>query len=136
VGFAEVGVGPHSAIAWVELHASFTLASQTFATTILLSHSADAVDVRPLLFWKYERHRVSLSLAGSSSLRRISANRSGTPSAMIPEYIPRNSWPIAAMTLGPSAGADLLWSSSLIAIGNALCALAHTGARAELRFLD
>jgi hypothetical protein len=83
---------------------------------------------------EYERHRVSLSLADSSSLRRISANRSGTPSAMIPEYIPRNSWPIAAMTFGPSAGADLLWSSSLIAIGNALCMHAHTERAPE--FLD
>jgi hypothetical protein len=85
---------------------------------------------------EYERHRVSLSLAASSSLRRISANHSGTPSAMIPEYIPRNSWPIAAMTFGRSAGADLLWSSSLIAIGNALCMHAHTERAAEPRFLD
>jgi hypothetical protein len=51
---------------------------------------------------------------------------------LISAYIRRNSWRIAVMTLGPSVGADLRWSSSLIAIRNALCAIA----RARARFLD
>ncbi len=61
-----------------------------------------------VLLAEYEGHRVSPSLLGSSSLRRISASRSGTPSAMISAYIRRNSRPIAAMVSGGSAGSDLL----------------------------
>jgi hypothetical protein len=48
------------------------------------------------------------SLLGSSSRRRISANRSGTPSAMMSICIRRSSRPIAAKTSGPSAGVGSL----------------------------
>jgi hypothetical protein len=44
------------------------------------------------------------SLLGSSSLRRTSAKRSGTPSATMSAYIRRSCRPIAAITSGPSVG--------------------------------
>ena len=60
----------------------------------------------PLLA-EHERHWVSPSVPDSSSLRRISPNRSGTPSAMMSAYIARSSRPITLMTSGPSVGGGL-----------------------------
>jgi hypothetical protein len=79
-----------------------------------------------VLLAEYEGHRVSPSLLGSSSLRRISASRSSTPSAMISAYIRRNSRPIAAMVLGGSTGSDLLSLLSLKRL-NALVGLRTLG---------
>jgi hypothetical protein len=67
-----------------------------------------------VLLAEHEDHRVSPSLLGSSSLRRFSTNRSGTPAAMMSAYSKHNSRPIAAMMSGPSVGAGLFSLLSLI----------------------
>jgi hypothetical protein len=72
-------------------------------------------------------------IVGSSNRRRMAANRSGTPSAMMSAYIARSSRPIALNTAGPSAGASLFRFRSLIRIGNASNVLAHLGACANRR---